>query len=131
MSLEKQRFEYDPESDVLDVYFGAKRPAWTIELTENITISVDREARTAVSLCLLDFSKLIEPTPFGPRRFPITDLADLPLAERDLVLELLNAPPVDSWLDVSAVQSLPDSPFAVTHLESPPREVLDLLPAVA
>ncbi len=37
---EEQHFEYDRESDMLDVYFGPKRRAWTIELTDNITIRI-------------------------------------------------------------------------------------------
>jgi hypothetical protein len=57
------------------------------------------------------------------RSFPITGLADLPLLERDLVLAILNSAPVNRWLDVSAVQLLPDSPFAVTHLAQPFHEL--------
>ncbi|MEZ4729556.1 MAG: hypothetical protein R3E79_20690 [Caldilineaceae bacterium] len=34
-------------------------------------------------------------------------------------------------LDVSSVQTLPDSPFAVTHLQPPPPAVAALMPAVA
>ena len=57
----------------------------------------------------------------------MTGLADLPLAERDLVVKALTTPPINAWLDVSAVQTLPDSPFAVTHLQTPPPEVLSLV----
>lgn len=121
-------YEYEPEGDVLDVYFSEKRPAWTIELTDNITLSVDRESGRAVGLSFLDFTELIRPTPLGPRSFPVTGLADLPLAERDLVMKILTAPPVSAWLDVSAVEALPDSPFAVAHLESPPPDVSRLVP---
>lgn len=124
-------YEYDPEGDVLDVYFGEKRAAWTIELTDNITLSVDREAGRAVGLSFLDFTELVRPTPLGPRSFPLTGLAGLPLAERDLVIKVLTTPPVNAWLDVSAVQTLPDSPFAVTHLEALPPDVARLVPAVA
>ncbi len=120
-----ERYEYDEESDMLDVYFGEKRPAWTIELTDNIILSVDRERREAVALGFLDFCELARRTPFGPRSFPVTGLADMPLAERDLVLDILNAEPVNRWLDVSCVQTLPDSPFAVAHLERVP-EALEL-----
>jgi uncharacterized protein YuzE len=41
-----EQLDYDRESDVLDVYFGDKRRAWTIELTENITIGIDRQAES-------------------------------------------------------------------------------------
>ncbi len=121
-----EHYEYDEESDMLDVYFGVKRPAWTIELTANIILSVDRERRKALALGFLDFCELARRTPFGPRSFPITGLADMPLAERDLVLEILNAEPVNRWLDVSCVQMLPDSPFAVAHLERVPKDLARL-----
>jgi hypothetical protein len=32
------------------------------------------------------------------------------------VTSSLNSAPINRWLDVSDVQTLPDSPFAVTHL---------------
>ncbi len=127
----EDQLHYDAESDVLEVHFSERRRAWTIELTDNILISIDREQGAVLGLTFLDFRELIRPTPFGPRSFPVTGLADLPIPERDLVLSLVNAPPVNRWLDVSAVQSLPDSPFAVAHLEPPPKRVLELLPAVA
>ena len=129
--MKTEWYEYDKEGDVLDVYFGAKRPAWTIELTPNIMISVDRANQQAVSLTLIDYTELVRPTIWGARSFPITGLADLPIEERDLVLTILNSPPVNSWLDMSAVQMLPDSPFAVTHLEPPPPPVTQLVPQIA
>lgn len=122
-------WEYDAEADVLDVYFGEKRPAWTIELTDNINISIDRHAGSPVALSFLDYSALVERTPFGARSFPVTGLADLPIPERDLVLKIIITEPVSGWLDVSAVEKLPDSPFAVAHVERPPKEILRLLSA--
>lgn len=119
-------YEYDPEGDVLDVYFDEKRPAWTIELTPNILISIERAARRAIRLTLMDYTELIRPTEWGVRSFPIVGLADLPVPERDLVLAILNSAPVNRWLDISAVQTLPDSPFAVMHLE-PSLKELDAL----
>lgn len=125
-----EHFRYDEESDLLDVYFGEIRPAWTIELTDNIMLSMDRQTRQVVSLSLLDFTELIRPSPLGPRSFPLTGLADLPLPERDMVVSALLSPPLNRWLDTSTVLALPDSPFAVTHLEEMPAEVLAMLPMV-
>ncbi len=120
-------YEYDEVGDVLDVYFGEKRPAWTIEITSNILLSVDRAAKQPVQLTFMDYTELIRPTIWGMRSFPITGLSELPLGERDLVIQILNSPPIKQWLDVSDVQSLPDSPFAVTHLEPPPQKLADLV----
>ena len=90
-------------------------------------ISIDRHLQQAVSLTFLDYTELIRPTAWGFRSFPISGLAELPLAERDLVIRILNSPPVNRWLDISDVQTLPDSPFAVTHLESPPQALATLI----
>ncbi len=122
-----EQYEYDEISDLLDVYFGKKRPAWTIELTDHIMLSLDRHSEQAVALSFLDFTELIRPTPLGPRSFPLTGLTDLPLTEYKLVIKVLTTPPVNTWLDVSAVQTLPDSPLAVAHLEVPPPQVLNLV----
>jgi len=126
-----ERFDYDREGDVLDVYFGDKRRAWTIELTENITVGIDRQAETVLSLSFLDFSRLARPTASGPRSFPITGLAEIPDRERELVLRLITSPPVSRWLDVSTVETLPDSPFAVAHLEAPAMELVERLSTAA
>jgi hypothetical protein len=126
-----ERLDYDRESDVLEVYFGDRRRAWTIELTENITISLDRQQQEAVSLTFLDFSRLARPTASGPRSFPITGLAPLPDQERDLVLRLITSAPVSRWLDVSTVETLPDSPFAVAHLGTPAVELVTRLSSAA
>jgi hypothetical protein len=66
--------DYDRDSDVLDVYFGDRRRACTIELTENITVSIDRLTEKAISLTFLDFSLLARPTASGARSFPIIGL---------------------------------------------------------
>lgn len=129
--MKSEWYEYDQEGDVLDVYFDKKRPAWTIELTSNIMISIDRAAQQPVALTLMDYTELARITIWGPRSFPITGLADLPLAERDLVLAILNSSPVNRWLDVSTVQMLPDSPFAVTHLEPTSPKVATLVAEAA
>lgn len=131
MNKAYQHLKYDPEGDVLDVFFAPDRAVWTIELTDNIMISIDRSKRKAIRLTLLDFTELIRPTPFGPRSFPLTGLADLPIHERDLVVEILTTSPVNAWLDISSVQTMPDSPFAVAHLEPLPANFLNTLPLAA
>lgn len=126
-----QSFDYDRESDVLEVYFGDKRRAWTIELTENITLGIDRQQEQAVSLTFLDFSRLARPTASGPRSFPIVGLAQLPRVERELVLRVITSPPVSRWLDISTVETLPDSPFSVAHLEAQAVELIERLSTAA
>ena len=120
-------YEYDEIGDVLDTYFSENRRAWTIELTENIMISIDRQTEEAVSLTLLDFTELIRPTPVGPQSFPLTGLDAIPADERDLVIKVLTTPPVSDLLDVSSVLSPPASPLPIMHLERRPIEESGLL----
>lgn len=134
--MNSERYEYDEEGDVLDVYFDDahfqnRAPVWTIELTPNILISIDRKQQKVMQLTLMDYAELTRVSAGGPHSFPVTGLAGLPQAERHLVLKLLNTPPVNQWIDVSTVQLLPDSPFTVTHLEPPPPSLQALLPAFA
>ena len=120
-------YEYDKTGDVLEVYFGENRRAWTIELSENVMISIDRQTENAVNLTLLDFSELIRPTPVGPPSFPLTGLDTLRANERDLVMKVLTTPPVSDLLDVSLVLSPPALPLAIMRLERRPIEESGLL----
>lgn len=125
-------YEYDEEGDVLDVYFVAgRKPAWTIELTPNMMVGIDRVTRRVVGLTFLDYTALIEPALWGRRSFPVTGLSDLPVEEQEVVFAALNQPAIRKWLDISVVENLPDSPVTVAHLESPPPELLPVLPVTA
>lgn len=122
-------YDYDSEGDVLDVHFVPQpRPAWTIELTPNIMVSIDRQTQQAIGLTFLDYAELVSPTLWGQRSFPIIGLANLPLAEQEMLFLLLNNQPINKWLDVSVVENLPDSPFTVAHLHPPPETLRHLLP---
>ena len=57
--------------------------------------------------------------------------ADLLLAEHNLVIHTLTTPSVNNWLDISVVQTMPDSPFIVTHLSTSSQQVLNLIPVAA
>lgn len=125
-----ETLEFDQEADVLDVIFGEKRPAWTIELTSNILISIDQRSEELVRLTFLDYSELVTPTVLGTRSFPVVGLAQLPLIERNRVARVLQTPEAKRWLDVSTVENLPDSPFMVAHLQPPPVKLATTLFAV-
>jgi hypothetical protein len=114
------RYEYDAEADVLDIYFGENRRAWTIELTDNILLSIDKATQQPVTLTLLDLTALIRPAGAGPQSFPLTGLSDLPVQEKELVIRVLTTPPVSDFLDISSVVLPATLPLPVTHLEPLP-----------
>lgn len=118
------RYEYDAEADVLDIFFGETRRAWTIELTDNIILGIDRTTQQPVSLTLLDFTVLTRPVGAGPRSFPLTGLVNLPTQERDLVARVLTTSPLSDFLDVSSMVLPATAPLPITHLE--PLPLMDL-----
>ena len=52
------RFVYDPEADILEIFFGENQPATGVELTADIILRLNRQTRQPVSLTLLHFSIL-------------------------------------------------------------------------
>ncbi|MCW5849273.1 MAG: DUF2283 domain-containing protein [Anaerolineae bacterium] len=126
-----RNYDYDTEADVLEVDFGPRRPAWTVELTDNILLSIDRTTEQPVSLTLLDYSVMIQPGPFGSLSFPLHGLDPLPASERSLVLTILTHPPVSTWLSLSSVELLPTSPLPIVHVAYVPPDLKHLLPVAA
>ena len=57
-----------------------------------------KEERRAVGLTFLDYSLLAQKTEIGPRSFPLTGLADLSDELREIVLDILQHPPVSDIL---------------------------------
>jgi hypothetical protein len=100
----------------------AKGPATSRRRSAGMSPAMRSLAKLACNPCLQHDDEVLELI-----SFPVTGLADLPLAERDLVLEVMGCEPVRHWLDISTVEQLPDSPFAVTHLEPLPGELARLV----
>ena len=96
------RIEYDREGDILELFFaeGAGRG---LELTDEIVLRYDVQSGQPLSLIFLSFSKLMQPTEYGPESFYIHGLQRLPPAERDKVMSILTSSPVNHYLHVSAL----------------------------
>lgn len=99
------RFVYDEDADILELFFGDNGPARGIELTDQIILRLDREARRAVSLTLLHFSILSEQTVYGPRSWRIDSLERMPDALREVVLRVLTTLPVSQFLKLTQLQT--------------------------
>jgi hypothetical protein len=94
--------DYDREGDVLEVVF-AKGSGQGIELSEEIILRYDDSTNQPLSLILLGFSHLMQPTEYGPESYRLTGLERLPIAERTKILQILTSVPVDRYLRVSAL----------------------------
>jgi uncharacterized protein YuzE len=93
---------YDESSDSLYVSFAPGEPATGFELNDHILLRINQSEQRAVGLTFLEYSTLTEKTVLGPRSFPLTGLARLPSESRELILSILQRPPVSDFLSLSA-----------------------------
>ncbi|MBM3225884.1 MAG: DUF2283 domain-containing protein [Candidatus Tectomicrobia bacterium] len=118
------RLVYDPEADMLEIFFGANEVATGIELTDHIVLRLNLQTKRAVSLLLMNFSILAERTEYGPRSHPLTTLHTLPDEVRAVVLHVLTSMPVQQFLKVSHLQVSPTERMPLTYVETQPMGVV-------
>src|SRR5215471_6016904 len=93
---------YDETSDTLYISFTPGESATGIELNEHILLRVNTAERRAIGLTLFEYSLLAQPTDIGPRSVPLSGLAQLSAELRELVLKIVQRPPVSDFLVLSA-----------------------------
>ena len=101
MSMTKPIFNYDKMSDTLYVSFAPGEKATGIELNEHILLRINKRERRAIGLTFFDYSLLAQKTELGPRSFPLTGLTELSDELREIVLDILQRPPVSDILLLS------------------------------
>ena len=98
---EKAIYEYDPESDLLEVIFREAEATCAIELTESIILRFDWETSEPLSLSFISLSRLVQPTESGEVHFQLlTD--EWPPEAQDKVLTMLKQPPLNEFLTLSS-----------------------------
>ena len=112
-------FMYDQDSDDLEIVFERGRANCTVELTEHIILRLDRERKIALSLILVGFSSLTQPTEVGPRSFPMASLDHLSADLRQTVFKIITPPPVNRFLKVSCFTPTPAERIPITYVERP------------
>ena len=118
------RLVYDPEADILEIFFGENEPATGIELTDYIILRVNQQTRRAISLTLLHFSILTEGTEYGPRSYPLNQLDELSEDLQEVVLHVITSMPVSQFLKLSYFQASPTERIPFTYVESQPVMVM-------
>jgi uncharacterized protein YuzE len=101
-AMSEATIHYDESSDSLYVSLAPGEPATGFELNEHILLRINKSERRAVGLTFLEYSILTEKTKLGPRSFPLTGLARLSSESRELILSILQCPPVSDFLSLSA-----------------------------
>jgi hypothetical protein len=114
------RLVYDPEADILEIFFGENEPATGVELTDHIIMRLNKQTRRALSLMLLHFSVLTECTEYGPRSYPLNKLDELSEDLRELVLHVITSMPVSQFLKLSHFQASPTERIPFAYVASQP-----------
>ncbi len=100
--MTKPNFNYDEVSDTLYISFAPGEQATGIELTPHILLRLNKQERKAVGMTLLEYSILAQKTDMGPRSFPLTGISELSDDLQDIVLDILQRPPVSNVLLLSS-----------------------------
>jgi uncharacterized protein YuzE len=95
-------FNYDEISDTLYISFAPGEAATGIELNDYILLRINKKERRAVGLSIFEYSILAQPTELGIRSFPLYGLAELSSDLQELVLSILQRPPVSDLLTIAA-----------------------------
>lgn len=124
------KLEYDPDADMLEIFFKRGRASGALEIADPIILRFDRESGEALSLSILTFSKLIKPSEFGPLAFPLSGLESLPRSLKSTIISLLQNPPVNYFLRVvSYIPTTHQSPIPLSYMRK--NHLLNKLPALA
>ncbi len=110
-------FNYDEMSDTLYVSFSSGEKATGIELNDHILLRINKKERRAIGLTFLEYSLLAQRTEVGPRSFPLTGLAELSDELRDIVLDILQRPPVSDVLFLSTYTPSVIETIPITSLQ--------------
>ena len=95
-------FNYDETSDTLYVAFEPGEKATGVELNDHILLRINKRECTAIGLTIFNYSILAQTTEIGRRSFPLTGLAELSAELQEIVLNILQKPPVSDILSISA-----------------------------
>jgi hypothetical protein len=71
-------------------------------LNEHILLRINKNERRAVGLTFFEYSLLAQKTYIGPRSFPLTGLSEISDDLREIVLDIIQHPPVSDILSLSA-----------------------------
>lgn len=110
-------YSYDDVSDTLYVAFGPGEAATGIELNDHILLRINKQEHRAVGLTFLDYSLLAQRTEVGPRSFPLTGLNELSDELREIVLDILQRPPVSEILFLSSYTPSIAEAIPITSLQ--------------
>jgi uncharacterized protein YuzE len=118
--MTKTSYNYDEISDTLYISFEPGEKATGIELNEHILLRMNKNERRAVGLTFFEYSLLAQKTYIGPRSFPLTGLSEISDDLREIVLDIIQRPPVSDILSLSAYTPSIIETIPISHLQPLP-----------
>ena len=85
-----------------------------------ILLRIKKSERRAIGLTFLEYSLLAQKTDIGPRSFPLTGLSKISGELRDIVLDILQRPPVSDILYLSAYTPSVIETIPISHIQPLP-----------
>lgn len=113
------RIEYDPEADILEIFFDSVQATTAIHLHDSIVLRLNQPERRASGLIIIGYKNLIRSTAVGPRSIPLNNLEDLADGLYALVVELITTPPVSDFLKVTSYSPTEDQLITLAYVDSP------------
>ena len=100
--MKEPLFNYDEMSDTLYVVFEPGEKATGIELNDHILLRINKREHKAIGLTFFNYSILAQKTNMGHRSFPLTGLMELSAELQEIVVNIIQQPPVSNILTVLA-----------------------------
>ena len=94
-------YEYDRNSDLLEIIFRPAEATCAVELTESIVLRFDWDNNEPLSLSLLSISKLLQPAEDGDLFFQLLR-EEWPTEAQSKVWSMLRQPPLNEFLKLSS-----------------------------
>ena len=98
---EKVRFEYDQESDLLEIIFRTADATCAVELTESIVLRFDWDTNEPLSLSFISLSELLQSTEYGEVHFQLLT-NEWPENKRQKIWKMLKTSPLREFLKLSS-----------------------------
>lgn len=93
--------EYDPNGDLLEIYFVRDEATAAVELTDNMILRFDWDSGTPFSLSIISVSTLLQPSLYGKKHFELL-IEEWPEEAQDKILAMLRKPPLTEFLSLSS-----------------------------
>jgi hypothetical protein len=94
-------FEYEPESDLLEIIFQPGEATYAVTLADSIVLRFDWETAAPLSLSLISASKLMQPAEYGQVYFELP-VDEWPEEALEKIWAMLRKPPLTDFLRLAS-----------------------------